>query len=258
MGCLIQLPNWALLATPAFEHLIRQLHQRLAETATALLHAVTGREQPPAPWQRHRLLPRHQIAQNLEALGLSAESRAGLLALTERLSDLPAQLAQSLRQASPARRMHCMTLNQPCYSLSLSPMDRLGRSTMGSEGPLLLSLQIKLFSGIGGAGLISLPGLPSVRVLRAQGQFSGADWQRRVDFQRRFAAYNTAALMAQEQSAIGSWPQGFDQPMPESSNARSSAHSQGSTPSTVRRNDLQSQLSCGPVGQFQSDAGWTR
>lgn len=256
MGCLIQLPNWALLATPAFEHLIRLLHQRLAETATALLKAVTGREQAPAPWQRHRLLPMHQIAQNLVALGLSAESRAGLLALTERLSDLPGQLAQYLRQASPARRMHCMTLNQPCYSLSLSPMDRLGRSTMGCEGPLLLSLQLKLFSGIGGAGLVSLPGLPSVRVLRAQGQFSEADWQRRVNFQRRFAAYNTAALMAQDHSEIGNRPPGFDQRITECSNARSNAHSQG-RPSPARRTDLQSQLSCGAVGQFQTETGWT-
>ncbi|WP_462320876.1 hypothetical protein [Halochromatium sp.] len=217
MGCLIQLPSWELLAAPAFERLIRQLHRQLAETATALLHAVTGSRLPPAPWQRHPLLPLRQITQNLEALDLSNLCRAELIALTQRLRDLTASEAQSLRAASASRRKHCMTLNQPCYSLGLSAMDAQGCSTMGADGPLLLSLQVKLFSGIGGAGLISLPGLPSVRVLRAQGQFSEADWQRRSDFQRHFAAYNTAALTAA----------------------------------------LQPQLTCGPIGRFEIDTGWT-
>ncbi|MEA1048701.1 hypothetical protein U5801_02530 [Lamprobacter modestohalophilus] len=219
MGCLIALPSWGLLATPAFEQLIRQLHGRLAATASALLRAFTGAEQAPMPWQRHRLLPLRQISQNLESIGLSAATRADLLALAQQLLDLPAPLAQHLQRASPARRMHQMTLNQPCYSLSLSPMDALGRSTLGADGPLLLSLQLKLFSGIGGAGLFSFPGIPSVRVLRAQGRFSDADWQRRAEFQRRFAEYNSTIM---------------------------------------RQACTEGRLRCGPVGQFQSATGWTR
>lgn len=260
MGCLIQLPSWDLLATFAFERLIRQLHQRLAETATALLRAVTGSEQAPAPWQRHPLLPRRQIAQNLETLGLSSESRTGLLALTQRLHDLTIPVARYLRDASPARRMHCMTLNQPCYSLSLSPMDARGRSTMGVDGPLLLSLQVKLFSGIGGAGLISLPGLPSVRVLRAQGQFSEADWQRRADFQGHFAAYNTAALMAQHDTQLGGPNKQPDQRWNQRPDQRSTgptnAHRQG-PPRAIRQAPAEGHLSCGPLAQFQSATGWT-
>ncbi|WP_200236658.1 hypothetical protein [Lamprobacter modestohalophilus] len=219
LGCLIALPSWDLLATPAFERLIRQLHQRLTATASALLRAFTGAEQAPRPWQRHRLLPLRQIAQNLESIGLSAAIRADLLALAQPLHDLSAARAQQLKRASPARRMHQMTLNQPCYSLSLSPMDALGRSTLGADGPLLLSLQLKLFSGIGGAGLFSFPGIPSLRVLRAQGQFSDADWQRRADFQRRFAEYNSTI---------------------------------------IKQDCAEGHLHYGPVGQFQSATGWTR
>ncbi|MCF7996094.1 MAG: hypothetical protein K9L88_14805, partial [Chromatiaceae bacterium] len=158
-------------------------------------------------------------AQNLESLGLSAATRADLLALAQPLHDLSAARVQQLKRASPAQRMHQMTLNQPCYSLSLSPMDALGRSTLGADGPLLLSLQLKLFSGIGGAGLFSFPGIPSLRVLRAQGQFSDADWQRRADFQRRFAEYNSTR---------------------------------------IKQACAEGRLHCGPVGQFQSATGWTR
>ena len=185
-----------MLATAAFEQFIRSLHHRLVETATLLLQAFTGATQPPAPWQRHRLLPSARIAEQLGRLGLSAESNTGLLALAQRLHDLPDSVAQSLRHAAPARRMHCMTLNQPCYSLTLSPMDARGNPSLSSDGPLLLSLQVKLLSGIGGAGLFSFPGIPSVRVLRSQGCFSDADWRQRADFQRRFAAYNSSALRA--------------------------------------------------------------
>lgn len=194
LGSLLLLPSWDQLAAPAFERLISGLNQRLNETASTLLQALTGAEQPPAPWHRHALLPSDQIAANLQQLGLRPGVGADLLVLAQRLHDLSAAVAGYLRHRSAARRMHCMTLNQPCYSLSLSPMDAQGRSTAAAEGPLLLAIQLKLFSGIGGAGLVSLPGIPSVRVVRGQGQFSEADWLRRADFQRRFAAYNSEAL----------------------------------------------------------------
>ncbi|MEA3640215.1 MAG: hypothetical protein VBE63_09760 [Lamprobacter sp.] len=194
LGCLLRIAHWDVLATAAFEQFIRRLHRRLAETATLLLQAFTGATQPPAPWQRHRLLPSARIAEQLGQLGLSAESHAGLLALAHGLHDLPDPVAQALRRAAPARRMHCMTLNQPCYSLTLSPMDARGHPSLSRDEPLLLSLQVKLLSGIGGAGLCSFPGIPSVRVLRSQGCFSDADWRQRADFQRRFATYNSHAL----------------------------------------------------------------
>jgi hypothetical protein len=203
LGSLLLLPSWDGLATPAFERLIRALHQRLLETAERLLYAFTGMTRAPAPWHRHRLLPMRQIAANLEPLGLRAEVREALLELAQRLRNLSPPLGAFLRRRSATQRMHCMTLRQPCYSLSLSAMDARGRATTGAQGPLILSIQPKLFSGIGGAGLVSLPGLPSVRVLRAHGQYSESDWMRRAAFQQRFAAYNTQSLIASPQGRGG-------------------------------------------------------
>lgn len=203
LGSLLLLPSWDQLGTPAIERLVRNLHRHLAETAVRLLHALTGATRPPPPWQRHPLLPLDQIAANLDQLGLRAEVRAAVVDLARSLRDLPATLGSFLRHRSATRRMHCMTLNQPCYSLSLSPMDAQGRQTTETLGPLLLSIQLKLFSGIGGAGLLSLPGLPSVRVLRAQGQFTESDWLLRTAFQQRFAAYNSQALIASPEGRSG-------------------------------------------------------
>ncbi|NBC48628.1 MAG: hypothetical protein GVY22_11675, partial [Gammaproteobacteria bacterium] len=205
LGALLRLPSWEQLAHPAFEQLIHRLHGRIGHIAQALQSAMTGSELPPARWHRHRLLPLPQIAANLEALELSAASKADLLQLASTLRNLSERSMQRLERATPSQRQHCMTLNQPCYSLTLAPFPLTpfplaparsdgGRSEMAGETPPLLSIQPKLFSGIGGAGLLSLPGVPSVRVVRGQGRFSAQDWQRRARFQRAFARYNSAAL----------------------------------------------------------------
>ena len=54
LGCVIRLPGWQVLELPAFEDMIRRLHQRLAQTGERLLDAFTGHGEPPAPWQRYR------------------------------------------------------------------------------------------------------------------------------------------------------------------------------------------------------------
>lgn len=196
-GALLRLPGWGLLATPAFERLLRQLHRCLERGAQRLLVAFTGDPRPPAPWQRHRLLPRPEITARLADLGLPAPLRAGLEHLAGALGDLGPRTAARLRHAPAAVRMHCMTLNQPCYSLGLSAhiANRID-TPLAQASAAWLMIQPRLFSGIGGAGLPALRGLPSVRVQRGAGHFSAPDWQRRAAFQHAFAAYNQAALQA--------------------------------------------------------------
>jgi hypothetical protein len=209
LGALARLPGWDRLAAPEFEQLIRRLHDRISETAQTMKRAFTGTATSPARWSRHRLLPQSRIGENLDALDLSAESQAQLLALAKGLRDLRPESAQRLQRASPAQRQHCMTLNQPCYSLCLSPFPADASLAVDAPvraadaAPPLLSVQLKLFSGIGGAGLLSLPGRPSVRVVRGQGRFSREDWRQRAEFQRRFAAFNTTALQEATNLGIG-------------------------------------------------------
>jgi len=195
LGCLIRLPGWHVLAEPAFEDLIRRLHRRLARIASALLDAFTGCSTPPSPWQRHRLRPPHERRERIRALGYSPLVTRGLLALAAGLRDLSAPATKRLRLAAPPARMHCMTLNQPCYALNLyAPRPN------GSDAPLIeadqvyLILQTKLFSGTGGAGLLTLNGIPSVRVLRGSGRYTEAQWRRRAEFQHAFALFNSRAL----------------------------------------------------------------
>ncbi len=193
LGALIELPGWSVLADPAFEDLIRRLHRRLETFAADLLQVFTGQREPPPPWRRHRLRPYPQIARGLAALPLSAAGQAGCCALAAALQDLPPTLAGRLSRMDPARRMQLMTLNQPCYALNLhAPVRNCAGAPLSETALVHLTLQPKLFSGIGGAGLLALAGIPSVRIQRGQGIFSTESWHHRAAFQRDFAGFNQA------------------------------------------------------------------
>ncbi|MGB5732970.1 MAG: hypothetical protein WBM40_00805 [Thiohalocapsa sp.] len=195
LGCVMRLPGWQVLESPAFEDMMRRLHQRLVGTGDQLLDAFTGHGAPPAPWQRYPLQPSAAIEARLVAQGWSRSLREGLLSLAAGLRDLSPAQATRLRRASPVARKHCMTLNLPCYAVNLyAPSPNRADAPLIEANSVYLILQTKLFSGIGGAGLLGLNGIPSVRVVRGQGHFSEAEWRRRAAFQRAFALYNNEAL----------------------------------------------------------------
>lgn len=195
LGCVIQLPGWQVLESQGFESMIRRLHRHLMQTGALLLDSFTGHSEPPPPWQRHPLLPTAQIDARLTAFGWPRPIRTGLLTLAAGLRDLSVAQSARLRRASPAARKHCMTLNLPSYALNLyAPRTNAITAPLIEADDVYLILQTKLFSGIGGAGLLALSGIPSVRVLRGQGRYSEADWRRRADFQRAFALHNAGAL----------------------------------------------------------------
>ena len=195
LGCVIRLPGWQVLESPGFESMIRRLHRHLTQTGELLLDTFTGYSEPPPPWQRHPLRPAAEIDARLTAFGWPEPVLAGLLSLAAGLRDLSARQAARLRRASPAARKHCMTLNLPSYAMNLyTPRTNdPDRPLIDADGVYLI-LQTKLFSGIGGAGLLGLNGIPSVRVLRRRGHYSEADWRRRAAFQRAFALHNQVAL----------------------------------------------------------------
>lgn len=199
LGCTIALPGWEALAQPGFEDLVRRIHLTLEDLAAGLLAAFTGERRPPPPGHRHPLLPRPELRARIRALPWSAQSRAGLGILGEALRTLPDRTARRLAQGGPARRMDAMTLNQPAYTLNLHAPHRdrhpLARASGQAGAPLVhLILQARLFSGIGGAGLLTLGGVPSVRVLRGEGRFTPREWAERARFQRRFARFNLDRL----------------------------------------------------------------
>jgi hypothetical protein len=194
-GALLRLPGWEVLAEAAFEDLIRRLHERLMAAAAQLRAAFTGLDTMPAPWQRHALRRRDAIGAALAALNLPSGSRAVLTCLAGALRDLPQPVLARLRHSTPSLRKHLMTLNPPSYALNLfAPGRNRPQAPVIDAETVYLSIQPKLFSGTGGAGLLALDGLPSVRVCRGAGHFTEDQWRARAAMQRAFAMHNAECL----------------------------------------------------------------
>jgi hypothetical protein len=197
LGAVMVLPGWGVLESPAFEDLMRRAHRRLEWLAALMLETFTGRRETPRPWHRHPLLPGREIGARIAGLPFSDGAKDGLKDLAGALRGIAPGTARWLARATPARRMGLMTLNQPSYAMNIHATASQGHPL--AEGARVhLIIQPKLFSGIGGAGLLTLGGVPSVRVLRGQGTFSADQWQRRAQFQRAFACFNQERLQGAE------------------------------------------------------------
>ena len=194
-GALILLPGWQVLAADAFEDLVRRLHRRLEDAAALLRAAFTGVAAVPPPWRRHPLRRTAAVRAALAAFGLPAEVREELALLAALLRDLPPAVLGRLHHGTAAARKHLLTLNAPAYALNLfAPGRNSPGAPVAAAETVYLSVQPRLFSGTGGAGLLTLDGVPSVRIRRGVGRFDEAQWRLRADFQRAFALQGAARL----------------------------------------------------------------
>jgi hypothetical protein len=194
-GALIRLPGWDVLEDPAFETFVRRLHQRLEELAALLRAAFTGTAEVPPRWQRHPLRPLAAVRAALAELDLPPALRDELALLAGLLRDLPPAVLARLRRGGPAARKHLLTLNAPAYALNLfAPQRNRPGAPLAAADTVYLSVQPRLFSGTGAAGLLALDGVPSVCIRRGVGQFSDAAWRQRAELQRAFALYSAERL----------------------------------------------------------------
>jgi hypothetical protein len=194
-GALIRLPGWDVLEDPTFEALVRRLHQRLDETAALLRAAFTGIAAVPPPWHRHPLRRPAEVRAALAGLDLPPTLREELGMLAGLLRDLPPPVLARLRRGRPAARKHLLTLNAPAYALNLfAPVRNRPGAPVAAADAVCMAVQPRLFSGTGGAGLLTLDGVPSVCIRRGVGQFSDEAWRRRAELQRAFALYSGERL----------------------------------------------------------------
>jgi hypothetical protein len=163
------------------------VHETVAWLSRELLSAFTDHTAAPPPGRRHPLLPTVDIRRRLAALDLSESGRRGLSVLAEVLQELPPQTISGLAR-HPCWRARHVSLNQPCYTLNLcTPETNSRTSPLPGAREVYLAIQVRLFTPIGGAGLLSLGGVPSVRIVRGEGRFTRRDWEQRAAFQRDFA-----------------------------------------------------------------------
>ncbi len=194
LGCLLRLDEWTVLNTSGFVAAIETIHQCIQTSSEELLAAFTGHTDPPAIWERHPLLPHPKIVDNIGRMGFSEALDSRLRDLARELRDLSALNMDYLKRHKAARLRH-MTLNNPCYAMNLyAPRHNQSDQPLIEVQEIYLSVQVKLFSAIGGSGLVPLRGFPCVRIVRGSGEFSETMWRKRARFQREFVTYNHSMI----------------------------------------------------------------
>lgn len=194
MGCLLRLSDWSVLRSPEFANTIDRVHSCIAATSAQLQAAFTGQAQSPDAWRRHVLAPLAVIRDKINGLGFSAQTTAALHHLAGALSDVSPSLMAFMKRHGGTRRRH-LVLNNPCYALNLyAPARNSTADPLAAASEVYLIIQVKLFSAIGGAGLLCLSEVPCVRIVREQGSFSEPLWRQRTRFQRDFVSYNYSLI----------------------------------------------------------------
>jgi hypothetical protein len=184
-GLKLRLPDWDALRERRFARATRALHIGLQHVYSRLSEAFTGADVLPAPWTRHRLLPRRRIAENVDRLEWSSSrSRAGILILADILRNVSPAVIARLRTAADSRIRH-LTLAGLDYSMSIYAQEANTLASPLSEGrPVYMVVQTRLFSDSGTAGVPAMDRIPAVRVKRGSGTFSPSEIVDRGAFHR--------------------------------------------------------------------------
>ncbi|MEQ8693804.1 MAG: hypothetical protein RIC85_00545 [Gammaproteobacteria bacterium] len=185
MGSIIAVPQgWENFRSPNFMGDLRRFEMALHREYWRIHEAFTGCTSPSEMWSRPELRPAAEIVEAISALELSTTSRISLTALAGRLRNLTPRLWRLFRKSARQRIRH-LAMNGPNYSLGFySKALNTPDNPLNNHDVLYLVTQAKLFSDVGGAGMIYLPQCSIVEIKRKSWPFSKTEVERRSAFQK--------------------------------------------------------------------------
>lgn len=186
-GVAIELPNWDALLDPTFIPDLSALQQIVVESFADLRVAFTGQSAPASHWTRHPLLEPGEIEANLEGLDLPDEVRPLLSRLAYVLRTITPRHGAFFRR-NKSLRVRNMMMNGANFSVGFVSMaPNLEPLAIDQAGPVWLTLQHKMLSTMGSAGIFSNALAPIIRIARNARHFSADEEALRLGFQHEFA-----------------------------------------------------------------------
>lgn len=186
-GVAIELPDWDALLDPGFIPDLSSLQQIVVDTFADLRQAFTGQRTPAPHWTRHPLLEPSEIEANLERLDLPEEARSLLVRLAYVLRTITPRHGAFFKR-NKSLRVRNMMMNGANFSVGLISMaPNLEPLAIDQAGPLWLTLQHKMLSTMGSAGIFSNALSPIIRIARNARHFSAEEEALRIEFQNEFS-----------------------------------------------------------------------
>ncbi|MFV2088588.1 hypothetical protein [Micromonospora sp. LOL_021] len=170
VGLALQLPGWSALSDGTVPAIVRTLHEAASAAYAEVRSAFTGGQLVARPRTRPPLLSSTDIRKRLGRYRwLSSDTRAELLRLASLLDSLD-ESEVAARCDHPARATTGLALDGLDYSVGIFCRQAHSTSYPLLDAPeIVLVMQCRLFSDVGGAGIPPLRGVSAVRLDRRSG-----------------------------------------------------------------------------------------
>lgn len=176
------------IGSPVFQKYLKDLHSSLQNVYTDIAYAFTGVRESAVCGKRHALLDKTEILKRLNQLNyLSRSSRQGLEQLVSTLKRPPIFLMKRIF-THDRRVIHHIPTNGLCYAFSIA-QESVVYEGEDSKDNLVMNILPKMFSDIGGAGLVGLEGTGCVLLNRGHGSYNEEQMLERWKYQEEFLSY---------------------------------------------------------------------
>lgn len=177
--------GWQFLQDPNFTKVLKTMHLRLEQKYAEILMAFTGKNTVPPEGTRHILLPQDVIAQNIDKSKMKDDVKASLISLSKRLDSITPERFQELSK-NPELRDTFITLRWLAYSVGIFSNKYIDPNSYYKQNDVFLNVTPRLFTKIGGASIMNFPDYPLVKIDRGEGEISQEEFDKRMEFQRKF------------------------------------------------------------------------
>lgn len=178
--------GWDFLQNPEFTKVLKTMHMRLEQKYAEILMAFTGKNTVPPEGTRHILLPEDVIARNIDKTKMRDDVKASLISLSKRMESITPERFQELSK-NPDMRDTFITLRWLAYSVGIFSNKYIDPNADYKKNDVYLNITPRLFTKIGGASLMNFPDKSLVKIDRGEGQIDQEEFEKRMEFQRKFA-----------------------------------------------------------------------
>lgn len=177
--------GWQFLDSEELPIMLKTVHRKLEERYIGILKCFTGHEEVPQLYTRHLLLPYNQIIRNILESTFQDTTKENLVKLIGRVRSITPEQFQELCKNTNLRDT-IIPMRWLAYSIGFFSNNYINLSKIYENNILYMNCTPRLFTKIGGASIMNFPEKSLVKIDRGEGKFSQEEFDKHVEFQKRF------------------------------------------------------------------------
>lgn len=177
--------GWKSLNDENFAQLIQKIHDKLNERYAEILECFTGEKTVPERYTRHKLLPKAIIKSKIIATKMKESTKSVLLIKVDTLKSITPEQFEKIQQR-PNFRDTLISLRWLAYSLAFFSNAYISEDSPMVNQKAYVNITPRLFTKIGGASILNMPGRELVKIDRGEGQVTDEEFEEKSNFHKDF------------------------------------------------------------------------